>query len=98
MKTKFWLVRVPRPLVCAWHSSMRLSSGAATVCVRRYDGLPSQCTTCGLLVVHCDEHAARTILWRGQRLLGLAGMGDACREEPRSRGTLAHTECHTKLA
>jgi hypothetical protein len=48
------------------------------------------CTHCGLLLDR-DENAAKNILWRGQRLRGLAGMpaGDA----PRTRGAVAPAEC-----
>ena len=38
-------------------------------------------TACGLIVDR-DEHAARNILWRGQRLRGLAGMPAGTNREP----------------
>jgi putative transposase len=39
------------------------------------------CTNCGL-VLDRDENAARNILWRGQRLRGVAGMPAAVNREP----------------
>ena len=39
------------------------------------------CPSCGL-VLDRDEHAARNILWRGQRLRGLAGMPAGTNREP----------------
>ena len=39
------------------------------------------CTHCGL-VLDRDENAARNILWRGQRLRGLAGMPAGMNREP----------------
>jgi putative transposase len=39
------------------------------------------CTHCGLILDR-DENAARTILWRGQRLRGVAGMPAAMNREP----------------
>jgi putative transposase len=39
------------------------------------------CSSCGL-VLDRDEHAARTILWRGQCLRGLVGMPAGTNREP----------------
>ena len=39
------------------------------------------CPNCGLMLDR-DEHAARTIFWRGQRLRGVAGMPAALNREP----------------
>jgi putative transposase len=39
------------------------------------------CTNCGLILDR-DENAARNILWRGQRLRGVAGMPAALNREP----------------
>jgi len=39
------------------------------------------CTNCGLILDR-DENAARNILWRGQRLRGLAGMPAGMNREP----------------
>jgi putative transposase len=39
------------------------------------------CTACGLILDR-DENAARTILWRGQRLRGVVGMPAALNREP----------------
>ena len=39
------------------------------------------CTNCGLILDR-DENAARNILWRGQRLRGLAGMPAGVNREP----------------
>jgi putative transposase len=39
------------------------------------------CTNCGLILDR-DENAARNIVWRGQRLRGVAGMPAAVNREP----------------
>jgi putative transposase len=39
------------------------------------------CTNCGLILDR-DENAARNVLWRGQRLRGVAGMPAAMNREP----------------
>jgi putative transposase len=39
------------------------------------------CTNCGLILDR-DENAARNIVWRGQRLRGLAGLPAGMNREP----------------
>ena len=39
------------------------------------------CTHCGLILDR-DENAAKNMLWRGQRLRGVAGMPAALNREP----------------
>jgi putative transposase len=53
------------------------------------------CTNCGLILDR-DEHAAKTIHWRGQRLRGTPG--DGWEDEPRTRRAFARAECQSCLS